>query len=210
MKRTLVNERIRSLVLTAIFIALITAFTFIPQTGYITITQIASITTLHIPVIIGGILLGRKNGLLLGFVFGLGSMIRSFMDPVLHAPFTNPLLSVVPRMFIGFIAHDIHRLFTKLMKKEKLAYPLSLGVVTFLHSITVIPLFYLFVKTGFHFYADLYPHNFEGFLVVITTIFSINSLIEIALAVLVGTPILIALKAAEEKEGGQGELGEDK
>ena len=83
-------------------------------------------------------------------------------------------------------------------------------MVTFLHSITVIPLIYLFVKTGFHFYADLYPHDFEGFLVVITTIFSINSLIEIAHAVLVGTPILIALKAAEEKEGGQGELGEDK
>ncbi|MDD4000276.1 MAG: ECF transporter S component, partial [Bacilli bacterium] len=96
MERSTRNEQIRSLIFASILIALILIMTFIPQLGYITINAIP-ITIIHIPVIVGGIFLGRKYGLVLGIVFGIGSLIRSFMEYSLHAPFTNPLLSVLPR-----------------------------------------------------------------------------------------------------------------
>lgn len=192
-KRTARNEQIRKMVLAAILMAIIVLMTFVPQLGYITI-GLVPITIIHIPVIVGGILLGRKYGLLLGLVFGLGSMTRSFMEYPLYAPFTNPLLSVVPRAFVGFIASDIYSLFSKAIKQEKLAVPIALGMVTFIHSLIVVPLLFWFWKVGFFFFASEFTFQPEGQLFdFIWGIFAANSIFEIALAILIGTPIVIIL-----------------
>ena len=50
-------------------------------------------TTVHIPVIIGAILLGPKAGAILGFVFGMCSLLSNTMAPTLlsfaFSPFFN-------------------------------------------------------------------------------------------------------------------------
>lgn len=69
-----------------------------------------SATILTIPAIIAGILEGPVVGLLVGLIFGLMSWLQA---PTEGAPanlwFTNPLISVLPRMFIGVTASLVYR-----------------------------------------------------------------------------------------------------
>ena len=50
-------------------------------------------TTVHIPVIIGAILLGPKAGAILGFVFGMCSMLSNTMAPTLLSFAFSPFMS---------------------------------------------------------------------------------------------------------------------
>jgi uncharacterized membrane protein len=95
-------NRIRKIVITGVMGAIsiflgITHWGFIPWFGGI------SLTIMHIPVIIGAVLEGPVVGLLIGLIFGLFSMIQAAVAPNGPADvwFTNPLLSVLPRLFIG-------------------------------------------------------------------------------------------------------------
>ena len=92
----------RNLVLTSVFIALIVVMTVIPYTGYINYGVI-EITTLHLVVILGAVCLGTKTGTLLGFVWGVTCLLRAFTNPA-WILFTNPLISVLPRIFVGMVA----------------------------------------------------------------------------------------------------------
>jgi uncharacterized membrane protein len=85
-------------VLSAISILLgITRWGFIPWFGGV------SLTIMHVPVIIGAVLEGPIVGALIGLIFGLFSLIQAAVAP--NGPgdvaFTNPLISVLPRLFIG-------------------------------------------------------------------------------------------------------------
>ena len=70
---------------------------FIPWFGGV------SITIMHLPVIIGAVLEGPIVGLIIGFLFGLFSLIQGAIAPTGPADvwFVNPLLSILPRLFIG-------------------------------------------------------------------------------------------------------------
>lgn len=97
--------RTRKIVVTAVMgaIAVILGLThwgFIPWFGGI------SLTIMHVPVIIGAVLEGPVVGLLIGLVFGLFSMLQAAIAPTGPADvwFTDPLLAVAPRLFIGPVA----------------------------------------------------------------------------------------------------------
>lgn len=68
------NQKTVRMVQLALLIALLAVLTFTPL-GYLVVPPV-SITFLHIPVIIGAILLGPKSGALLGFAFGITAMVR--------------------------------------------------------------------------------------------------------------------------------------
>jgi uncharacterized membrane protein len=96
------QDRTRKIVITGIMGAIsiflgITRWGFIPWFGGI------SLTIMHVPAIIGALLEGPLVGALIGLIFGLFSMLQAAVAP--NGPgdvwFTNPLLSVVPRLFIG-------------------------------------------------------------------------------------------------------------
>ncbi len=103
--------------LLALFIAIEVAVAMVPFLGYIPLGFINA-TTLHIPVIIGGILLGKKEGAILGFVFGLTSLLKNTMEPSITSFVFSPFISVggiggnwqsllitfIPRILIGFVA----------------------------------------------------------------------------------------------------------
>ncbi len=67
-------------------------------------------TIMHIPVIIGAVLEGPLVGLLVGLIFGVFSWLQS---PTEAAPanvwFSNPLVSILPRLFIGIVAAYTYR-----------------------------------------------------------------------------------------------------
>ena len=70
---------------------------FIPWFGGV------SLTIMHIPAVIAAVLMGPLSGALVGLVFGIFSMIQAAIAPTgpTDVWFTNPMLAVLPRLFIG-------------------------------------------------------------------------------------------------------------
>lgn len=75
-----------------------------------------SITILHIPVIIGALLEGPVTGIIIGFIFGIFSLIQAAMSPagVLDPFFVNPLISILPRLTIGIVTWLVFAGFSKI------------------------------------------------------------------------------------------------
>lgn len=109
------QNRTRKLVITGVMGAItvllgVTHWGFIPWFGGI------SLTIMHVPVIIAAILEGPIVGLGVGFIFGIFSLIQAAVAPTSPADvwFTNPLLSIVPRLFIGPVAYYVWKLLEKI------------------------------------------------------------------------------------------------
>jgi uncharacterized membrane protein len=75
-------------------------------------------TIMHVPTIIGGVLEGPVVGFFIGLIFGIFSFIRA-TNPI----FADPLIAVVPRLFIGVGAYYIYYL----LKKYNVSFALILA-----------------------------------------------------------------------------------
>lgn len=99
------NSNSKSIALLGVLSGIIIAMNFIPYTGYISYGANISITTIHIPVIIGSIVLGWRKGLILGTVWGLACLVRAYITMDIEAMiFLDPRISVAPRIMVGFVA----------------------------------------------------------------------------------------------------------
>ena len=103
-------SRTRKIVIAGVLSAISILLAVTPIGYLITIAGISA-TTMHIPVIIGAILEGPVVGALIGLVFGVTSLIRAAVAPngPIDPLFINPLLSVLPRLFIGPVAWLVWR-----------------------------------------------------------------------------------------------------
>lgn len=139
-------SRTRKLVLTAALSALIIVLG-ITKLGLIPLGPAASITILHVPIILAACLCGLPSALFTGAVFGIMSLVQAAMSPsgVLDPLFVNPLCSVLPRMLTGLIAWALWFAFNKLPKLPK---TVSAGITAFLstvcHTLLVIGCLYIF------------------------------------------------------------------
>lgn len=99
------QERTRKIVITGILGA-ISIFLGATRLGFLPWISGASLTIMHVPAIIGAVLEGPVVGLIIGLIFGIFSMIQAAVAPNGPADtwFTNPLLAVLPRLFIGPVA----------------------------------------------------------------------------------------------------------
>ena len=87
------DKKVLGLVQAALFAALIIIMAFTPFLGYIPL-GFTRATIIHIPVIIGALTLGPKKGALLGFVFGLTSLINNTMNPTVTSFVFSPFYSL--------------------------------------------------------------------------------------------------------------------
>jgi uncharacterized membrane protein len=99
------QDRTRKIVITGILGA-ISVFLGLTRWGFIPWLSGASLTIMHIPVIIGAVLEGPVVGLAIGLIFGVFSLIQAGVAA--SGPgdliFLNPLISILPRLFIGPVA----------------------------------------------------------------------------------------------------------
>lgn len=109
-------------------------------------------TTVHIPVIIGAILLGPTAGAILGFVFGVCSLISNTMAPTLlsfaFSPFMSTTgipgalkavwISVGCRILIGVAAGWLWILFKKIKLNQIVALAITGFVGSMVNTITVM------------------------------------------------------------------------
>lgn len=114
-------------------------------------------TTMHIPVILGAVLLGPGAGAVLGGVFGLCSIWANTTAPNLlsfaFSPFmtTKGLVGVVKSLWIalgcrvlfGYLAGLLWKLFKKLFHRDAIALPVTAGVATLLHTTLVLGSIYI-------------------------------------------------------------------
>lgn len=134
------KRRVREMTLLAMFIAIIVVMGFVPYLGYITILGTSSVTLIHIPVLIGAVIMGRKGGMILGLAFGITSFLRALTSVGLDYIFIFPWVSILPRFLFGLIIYDVYRFFLKLFKGRLLALVFSFGLLTIVHTLMVLPL----------------------------------------------------------------------
>lgn len=114
-------------------------------------------TTVHIPVIIGAVLLGPSAGAILGAVFGICSLISNTMAPTLLSFAFSPFMSTsgIPgalkaiwvsvgcRILIGVAAGWLWILFARLKVNQIIALPIVGFVGSMVNTITVMGSIYL-------------------------------------------------------------------
>lgn len=124
--------------------------------GFIPLPVIKA-TTMHIPVILGAVLLGPKAGGILGAVFGMCSIWANTASPGLlsfaFSPFmtTEGLPGVVKSLWIalgcrilfGLLAGCLWKVFHKLFKNEYMSLPLTAATATICHTLLVMGSIYL-------------------------------------------------------------------
>lgn len=118
--------------LTAMFVAIIFVLTFTPV-GFVQLGVIKA-TIIHVPVILGAVLLGPRSGAILGFTFGVASIISNTMAPTLLSFCFSPAIPVpgtdrgsvlallicfVPRILVGVVPYYVYQLMRRLEKVLK-------------------------------------------------------------------------------------------
>lgn len=138
------SKKLYQMVLTAIFAAVIIMMAFVPWLGFINLI-IINATLIHIPVIIGSIVLGPKKGMFLGFIFGLCSFLNSTFNPGLTSFLFSPfypggngyslLICFLPRILVGVIPYYAYKGMVRVMKKKE-TNSIPLGVAGIVGSLT--------------------------------------------------------------------------
>lgn len=129
----------------AMFIAIIAVLSLVPNgaggtIGFIKVAPTIEVTIVHIPVLIGAALLGRKNGMILGIAFGVMSNIAAF---VYASPFfVYPWVAILPRFIFGLVIYDVLQFFIKLIKNKYVAVGISFFLLTLLHTVLVLSMFW--------------------------------------------------------------------
>src|SRR3989454_9650052 len=90
-------------------------------------TPAGSATTMHIPVIVAGVLAGPVVGAFVGTVFGVISLLRAGTPA-----FSNPLIAIGPRIFIGVVAALIFAALQQRYARSLSALALGAGGFTIL------------------------------------------------------------------------------
>lgn len=166
-------------------------------------------TTVHIPVIIGAILLGPLAGGILGAVFGICSLISNTMAPTLlsfaFSPFmsTTGLLGAVKaiwisvgcRILIGVVAGWLWILFKKLKMNQKMYQIIALAITGFIGSmvntITVMGSIYILFAQQYAQAKEVAITAVWGLIMTTVTASGIPEAIAAAILVAVITKVLL-------------------
>jgi uncharacterized membrane protein len=90
-----------------------------------------SATIMHVPAIIGGVLEGSFVGLIIGAIFGVFSWLQAPTEaPPTNLWFSNPLVSILPRLFIGITSALIYQMLRKTNEIAALAVAGIVGTLT--------------------------------------------------------------------------------
>ena len=134
--------RTKKMTITGMLGAISVVLGFTPL-GFIPI-GLANVTTMHIPVIIGAIVEGPFVGAMVGLIFGISSLIKSFMTPTpISFIFMNPLVSVVPRVLIGILTYYFYTAMKKVVRNEKTVLLMSGAFGTLVNTVLVLGTAYL-------------------------------------------------------------------
>jgi uncharacterized membrane protein len=116
----------RNIVMSAV-LAAIAIFLGATRLGFIPVPTGTAVTAtiMHIPAIIGGILEGPVVGAIIGTIFGIYSFLYSTVPM-----FKDPIVAIVPRIFIGIFAAWTYMAFRKAGEWWAIALAAVVGTAT--------------------------------------------------------------------------------
>ncbi len=198
-----VSEKTVSLVYLAVFSAIIVLLTVTPGIGYIPVGAIRA-TTVHIPVIVGSILLGPVKGGILGFVFGLTSLATNTLNPTPTSFVFTPFYSIgefggsplslvvcfVPRILVGVVPYFVCKALRKTGNTMSLIAAGAAGSMT--NTLLVMNMIYFF-------FADTYASAKEiavetMYKAVILPTIGINGVVEAIVAAIIAVAVVKAMR----------------
>lgn len=218
MKRKNTKQAVRDSVILALFTAIVLLLAFTPV-GLIDLPLIKA-TILHVPVIIGSVILGPKKGAFLGFVFGAASLIKNTLAPSVlsfaFSPFVplpglqnGSLLSLiicfVPRILVGvtpfytvkFLLFVIEKVSGKRNQTVRsVATTIAAVVGAFTNTALVMGMIYVFFKAP---YAQANGISANAVLGVILGVVGTNGVPEAVAAAVISTPVCLALDKFMDK-----------
>ncbi|MDR2931947.1 MAG: ECF transporter S component [Oscillospiraceae bacterium] len=133
----------------ALLIAIQIVLTITPL-GYIPFVM--EITIMHIPVLVGAIVLGPLAGGILGTVFGLSSLFVAItrpaistwpFNPVMTGSVSSVLIAMVPRILLGILAAYVFRWMLKLKVPQRVAAGIAAAAGSICNTILVLGGVYL-------------------------------------------------------------------
>ncbi|MGL5979184.1 MAG: ECF transporter S component [Erysipelotrichaceae bacterium] len=204
------NQKTLFLTFLSLFIAIEFVLMFTPL-GFVPLGVIRA-TTLHIPVIIAAIIMGKKGGAIVGFSFGFASFLINTLQPTITSFVFTPFYSVgdvsgnfysliiafVPRILLGLAAYYLFKLLSK-----RLRFSTSVAITAFLstllHTILVLGGIYVFFGPQYAAVKELALQSLFAFLMGIVTT---NGIMEAFLAAFVCSGVCVALKPFIKKLGG--------
>lgn len=188
----------KELVQMSIFSALIIVLAFTPFLGYIPL-GFTRATIIHVPVIIGSLMLGPKRGAVLGGVFGFTSFINNTMAPTITSFVFTPFYSLgeysggigsiiicfLPRILIGIVPYYVYLLVKKITRKKGVS---EAGLVlaglagSLTNTLLVMNLIFVFFKEAYAAANGVSVNAVYGF---IMGIIGINGIPEAIVAALI-------------------------
>jgi len=203
------RKKTKFLVLLTMFCSIQVVLMLTPL-GYIPIGPIRA-TTMHIPVILAGILLGVKGGAITGLVFGISSVIINTITPTItsfvftpfyslgeyHGNFMSLVIAIAPRVLLGVLAALIFSWFRNKDNKVKLiGSGITALVCTLIHSILVLGMIYVFFGPS---YAAAKGVEVSALFGLLLGLIATNSVLEAIIATLIVTPLTKVLEPITKK-----------
>ena len=194
------NQVFRMAVL-AMLLAVQLVLMFTPL-GFIPIGPVR-MTTMHIPVIIAGIVLGVKGGAAMGAVFGICSIIIGTISPTptsfVFSPFysvgafsgnfNSVIIAMVPRILIGVFAALVYQQMKKMIRNQDAAVAASACVGSLTNTVLVMLGIYLFFGKS---YAAATNISYDVLITAIMGIITTNGIVEAIGAVLI---VMVVIRA---------------
>jgi len=203
------ENKTKKMALLGIFIAIILALAF-SGIGYIPL-GFMNATIVHIPVIVGSILLGPKEGMILGLVFGLTSIINNTFKPNVTSYVFSPFYSVgeakgnfwsiviaiFPRMMIGVTTYYTYKGLGAKLRSKEVSYFIAGVVGSITNTILVMSGIYVFFGQS---YAATQGVLLEGLFGMILTVILINGIPEAIVAGIISLALCRALTPVMKKQ----------
>lgn len=188
------KKEIQGLVLTALFSAIIIIMAFTPL-GYIPL-GIINATIIQIPVIVGALFCGPKQGAFLGFLFGLTSFLKNTIMPATLSAFVfSPVLAAgmfgakgvvfstficfVPRILVGVLPYYVYKALKNCSKWKTLNFVVAGVVGAFTNTFLVMGSIYVLYKDAYAAAQGIDPVAVLG---VIAGIIGFNGVLEALLS----------------------------
>lgn len=206
-EKKLINTK--DLVKLSLFASIIIIMAFTPMLGYIPL-GFTRATIIHIPVIIGSIILGPKKGAILGFIFGMTSFIYNTLNPTvtsfvftpfyslgeIQGGFESLIICFIPRILVGVVPYykfkTLEKIFNK-NKRKRIISLLSAGIAGSLtNTLLVMNFIYLFYKDSYAIANGLSPDSVYIFIIGIIGMNGIPEAIVSAILTLALGKVLLA------------------
>lgn len=201
------QKKTSSMVMTGLFMAIVILMAFVPNLGYINLIVIKA-TLIHVPVIIGAIVLGPKKGAILGLTFGITSLINNTMNPSLLSFAFSPFYSIgeiggnawsivialVPRILAGIVPYylftGLQAVFHHSRGKRILSLTAACAAGSLCNTLLVMNLIYFCFRDEFAAAKNIAVDAVYG---AILSIIAVNGIPEAIVAAVLGTAVCTAL-----------------